>query len=199
MQGIYRILNKFNGNVYIGQVHANKGHKRRWIEHVYALRRNTHYNKHLQSAWNKYGEDAFVFEMVEEISDEGQLDFVEQRWINQTWNFSYNIQPTAGGSCLGQKRVLTDVAKDNIAAANKARAWTEKDRENQSRLLKGIKRTAKFKARRREIMLGSTQSFETRKKKSDKLKGRKFSPETIEKMRQAAKLREKKKAQNLDP
>ena len=69
VQGIYQIRNKNNGKVYIGQVYATKGANRRWLEHRAALRKGNHYNPHLQSAWNKYGEVNFSFEILEVVEN----------------------------------------------------------------------------------------------------------------------------------
>ena len=78
MTGIYRITNLKNNKVYIGQaVDIEKrleGHKRN-------LRGNYHINKHLQNAWNKYGEENFKFEIIEEC-EEDKLTEREQYWID---------------------------------------------------------------------------------------------------------------------
>ena len=60
----YLIMNTINGKVYIGQ---STQYSRRWAEHKRNLRKNTHPNKHLQQDWNEHGEDAFVFEVIEEL------------------------------------------------------------------------------------------------------------------------------------
>ena len=63
MIGIYKIKNKVNGKVYIGQsIRIEK----RWIDHKKTLRSNSHRNIYLQNAWNKYGEENFIHEIIEE-------------------------------------------------------------------------------------------------------------------------------------
>ena len=57
--GIYKIECIANNKVYIGQ---SINIKRRLYDHKTRLRKGTHKNKHLQNAWNKYGEDNFTFE-----------------------------------------------------------------------------------------------------------------------------------------
>jgi hypothetical protein len=60
----YSITNTINGKVYIGQ---STQYSRRWTTHKRNLRKNTHPNKRIQQDWNEYGEDAFVFEVIEEL------------------------------------------------------------------------------------------------------------------------------------
>ena len=56
--GIYQIKNIINNKSYIGQsTDINK----RIAKHKASLRHNKHNNSHLQNAYNKYGEDKFVF------------------------------------------------------------------------------------------------------------------------------------------
>lgn len=62
MIGIYIIKNIVDNKVYIGR---SKDIDSRISSHKCNLRRNKHINKHLQNAWNKYGEDNFKFEVVE--------------------------------------------------------------------------------------------------------------------------------------
>lgn len=63
--GTYRILNKINNKVYNGSSikidYRLNSHKR-------SLRKGGEHNKHLQNAFDKYGEENFVFEKLEEIA-----------------------------------------------------------------------------------------------------------------------------------
>lgn len=77
MVGIYSIKNKINNKIYIGQSHDIES---RWYHHKSDLRSNIHHNKHLQSAWNKYGEDNFDFSIIEECSI-SDLNNRETYWI----------------------------------------------------------------------------------------------------------------------
>jgi len=93
--GIYQIRNKSDGKVYVGStVDFNK----RWVSgHRRLLRRNKHCNRHLQSVWNKYGEENFVFEMLEEVKDKTLLIEREQHFFD-TMKPEYNICKTAGNT-----------------------------------------------------------------------------------------------------
>lgn len=84
--GIYQIENKVNSKVYIG---SSNNIKRRWQKHKALLRHNKHQNSHLQAAWNKYGEDNFIFSIIELCSIDSLLDR-EQYFINIR-NPEYNL------------------------------------------------------------------------------------------------------------
>lgn len=77
---IYRITCVVTGKFYIGST-LNK--TQRWARHRKGLREGAHPNKHMQAAWNFHGEDAFFFEVVEEVSDPTLLFAVEQRYLDK--------------------------------------------------------------------------------------------------------------------
>ena len=56
VSGIYCIENITNHKTYIG---SSKNIYQRLLKHFALLRYNKHQNAHLQSAWNKYGENSF--------------------------------------------------------------------------------------------------------------------------------------------
>ena len=82
------IRNKVNNKVYIG---SSVNIERRWYSHRYDLRCNKHNNKHLQNAWNKYGEDNFEFIVLEEVKDKSALRIREQYWLNKYQAFNASI------------------------------------------------------------------------------------------------------------
>lgn len=61
--GIYKIEHVTSGRVYVGSS-VNIASRRR--HHLGNLRRGSHFNVKLQNAWNKYGEQAFAFILIEE-------------------------------------------------------------------------------------------------------------------------------------
>ena len=184
-QGIYGIKNKVNNKMYVGQVNGKKGVEGRFLEHKRLLIKGSHYNKHLQRAWNKYGGDNFEFFILEEVCDIGELDDREQYWINEVWGNCYNMQPTAGGSCLGMKR--SDETKIKIGNANKKRVWTTESKLKQSNSQK--KRFKEFgtpcsvRERRRQCQLGRKHSKETKERIRLRHLGKVFSEETKNKIR----------------
>jgi len=113
MAVIYRITNMANGKFYIGS--ADSFARREW-QHKYALRRNEHKNPHLQASWNKYGEEMFVFEIVEAIP-EGQEQLVwEDKWLRECVGKPdcYNVNTLATAPRLGL--TLSEESKALISA-----------------------------------------------------------------------------------
>lgn len=93
--GIYEIKNTINNKRYIGQ---SINIEKRWQNHKRELKTQKHYNSHLQNSWNKYGESAFVFSIIEKCPKE-LLDEREQYWINinDSYNNGYNLDNGGSG------------------------------------------------------------------------------------------------------
>lgn len=60
--GIYQIRNILNGNFYIGSAFDLLGRRNR---HFSMLLYDKHVNDHLQNAYNCYGKENFIFEVIE--------------------------------------------------------------------------------------------------------------------------------------
>lgn len=73
--GVYQILNLVNGHCYIGRAYDLKKRKR---DHFDALRKGKYGISHWQNAFNKYGEKAFRFIVLDYIEDRKTLGFWEQ-------------------------------------------------------------------------------------------------------------------------
>jgi len=97
--GIYQIRNQLNSKRYVGSA-VNL--RRRQRAHFGGLRRGTHSNRHLQNAYNKYGEAAFVFSILEIVENPANLIECEQHHMD-TLKPEYNLSPTVG-SPLGCHR-----------------------------------------------------------------------------------------------
>ena len=63
--GIYRIKNKTNGAVYIGQAINIRS---RISHHKSLLKKGKHTNKLLQEDWNLFGEEAFTVKTIKKVS-----------------------------------------------------------------------------------------------------------------------------------
>lgn len=92
--GIYQIRNLVNNKIYIGQT-TMRFVKRYW-HHQWKLTENTHDNKHLQTAWQKYGPDNFVFEVLHVLKDGENINQLEINYIkaanSDNGEYGYNIQ-----------------------------------------------------------------------------------------------------------
>lgn len=99
ISGIYKIENKINHKVYIGE---SIDIKRRWKQHVKDLKGNYHRNSHLQHSWNKHGEDSFQFEIIEKC-DKDVLAEREMYWIeyfdSTNSDKGYNLTKGGDGTC----------------------------------------------------------------------------------------------------
>lgn len=79
--GIYRITNKTNNRQYIGSAVSFKN---RWHSHISSLRNNKHSNKFLQNDYNKCGEAAYVFDIVEiTIGTREERQTREQHYLDE--------------------------------------------------------------------------------------------------------------------
>ena len=81
-RGVYAIVNVADGKntTYVGS--TVKEFVLRLYTHRAWLRRNKHPNKHLQAAWNKYGEDSFEFQIIEQVENRMQILAQEQYWLD---------------------------------------------------------------------------------------------------------------------
>lgn len=77
--GIYGIHHKILKLIYIG---SSRNIINRWRRHKWMLRLNKHSNPYLQNAWNKYGEEAFEFIILEEITNLESLPSREKYWMD---------------------------------------------------------------------------------------------------------------------
>lgn len=173
------IQNKVNGKIYIGQ---SNNIERRHNEHKYSLNNNKEYNKHLQSAWNKYGEDNFEFTILLEC-EENQLNSYEQYYIFELMSYDnrvgYNKQYGGGNnkpteetkskmseSKKGKSHPISEETKNKISKTNIGRKGGFKDK----------KHSEETKKKMSEAHKGKPKSEETKKKmskvKKDKYKGK---------------------------
>jgi group I intron endonuclease len=115
---IYKITSA-NGKQYVGS--TVKGFEWRKKKHLNELRKNKHHNRHLQNAFGKYGENSFVFEVLEIVYDVSILTKKEQEWI-ETLHPEYNVLRDIK-SHIGVKRSKETCKK--ISDANKGKSHSE--------------------------------------------------------------------------
>jgi len=126
---IYQIKNVKNGKVYVG---STVDFKKRRNSHLHYLRQGRHRNRHLQRAFDLYGEENFHFSIIKETTRDLLLSD-EQDAIN-TLNPAYNICQVAS-SCLGVKR--TKEHTDKIRQANTGKKHSDETKKKLSEANKG--------------------------------------------------------------
>lgn len=201
--GVYQIRNQVNGNRYIGSAVNLRA---RWRRHLTSLRREQHRNSHLQAAFNKYGESAFILSILKYVEDSSQLIPCEQRFLN-TLKPEYNIFLIAG-SPLGYRhspearrkisKALMGVklSKEHCKKISegqrgkshpcKGHRHTEQTKRKLSEAARGRRLSTETRRKMAEAHIGKHPSDETRQKISDSLKGRRLSIETRRKLSEAA-------------
>lgn len=159
--GVYIILNKINGKFYVG---SSKKIKQRLSAHKVCLRRNNHHNQYLQKSWNKYGEDNFIFEIVEYCDLDSYLQR-EQHWIDfhNTTNeeIGYNICPKAA-TCAGRK--LSKTHKQNISNAHKSKYLNMSPEERQLAWIEHSKRLTGIRKLTEEEKIAFVERMKNSKK-----------------------------------
>ena len=172
MIGIYIIKCTESNKVYIGQ---SIDLKHRIYEHKSLLKKNKHINCHLQNAFNKYGENCFLFEVLEIIEEKDytkeKLDILEKQYISKfksnERNFGYNIEN--GGNGIGKlgietRKKLSLALKGNN---NNANAWRGKHHTEETKKLLSKQRKGKP-----SHLKGKTQTVEHIEKARQKKLGR---------------------------
>ena len=188
---IYKIRNVVNNKFYVGSTVDSR--KRFWA-HRKALRLGNHDCIHLQRAWDKYGEDCFKFEIIEQLNSKEELYPAEQKWLDEHFgkDYCYNVAAHADSPM----RDASPEIRAKLSA--KAKEWHEHNahpRQGMTHTPESIElMVANNKAPKGEnhYRYGKTVSEETRKKIGDtqrgkpKGPGRTVSPEGMAKIRAAA-------------
>ena len=159
---IYKITNRQNGKVYIGQTVQEL--EVRWYHHVYDATVKKLKTK-LGRAIRKYGKECFDIEELEktESLDEREIYFIH---LFGSIKKGYNIKIGGNGGPHAES------TKKKISKANTKRVWTEEMRQTMSESIKEWHKERGFVPR----------SEETRRKISEGNKGRKIAPKAKEAM-----------------
>jgi len=145
MMGVYEITNLLDGEMasYIGSSHDIKN---RWRQHIWRLRSGKHGNRHLQRAWDKWGEGAFSFCVLEQVDGVNELLSREQYYLDRLFESGdnpYNIASDASASARG--RVVSKEARLKMSIAKKGTTRSPEALRKQSETLRGRKRSEKTK------------------------------------------------------
>lgn len=194
--GIYVIRHNQTGVVYVGSA---LNIKKRWRDHRRELLRGKHHSIRLQNSWNKYGEQAFEFIVLEPVTQIETLIPREQHWIrffgSSMPTKGFNILPLAG-SRLGSKHHAGAKEKMRAAKLGKKRPPFSDEHRDKIRANKmgnkntlGQKRSMETKGKIRAAKMGCNNpmwgkpvSDETRRSLSSKLLGHEVTQSTREKI-----------------
>ena len=178
--GVYVIVNIDNQKRYIG---SSLDVRQRLEYHKNSLRRGTNRHKHLQSAFNKYGEAKFTFGPLLYCDPEMTLIY-EQTCLDEM-RPEYNKATCAESPMRGYK--MTDIQKARISIFHTGRKVSEETRAKMSAARKGHKVSEATRAKLSAANKGKSVSKETREKIGNLAKGRVASDESRAKMSKAQK------------
>ena len=144
--GIYQIRNTTNGHCYIGQ---SIDVAARWRSHRATLGHGRGVNPYLQSAWDKYGADAFEFEVLvamEPSIAQQELDDLEQDYVD-FFRPAYNLQRECTTTVRGLRWKLSGETRARQSAAQKGRTVSSEARANNARAQMGHRHTTETRAK----------------------------------------------------
>lgn len=178
--GIYKIVNTVNNKFYVGSaVNLAKRKTRHWAE----LRHQKHNNRHLQAAWNKYGEEVFQFVVIKELATKDELYPEENIWLQEHVgkDYCYNIGRLAEAPMLGMSGeksptwglVHTPESIEKIRVASTGREHTEESKEKISAFLRGKPKSEETKTKISETMTGENHFYYGKKRPEFAVKVRK--------------------------
>lgn len=126
MVGIYKITNKINGKIYIGQ---SNNCERRFQEHC-APSRAENSRIPVDLAIKKYGKENFSFEVVEQCNLE-LLNSREEYWIKYFNSIKDGYNCNAGGNqaSIGSNNGRAKLTEEDIIVIRKAYAEHKKQKE----------------------------------------------------------------------
>ena len=116
--GVYRIRNINNNDCYVGSA---KDIDKRWYRHKYDLNRNKHGNEHLQRAWNKYGENLYVFEIIEECQTILLLER-EQHYLDLKPKYNIGLKSSGGDNLTNnpnREKIIKRISDSNKIRCSK--------------------------------------------------------------------------------
>lgn len=147
IRGVYSILHAESGRRYVG---SSVNVRRRWTQHLRPLRKGRHPNVYLQAAWSRYGESAFSFEILEEVSAPAPLAEREKVWVEK---FAA-LDRGRGFNLREPGKEMPDEARAAISAANR-RKLSKEHCEAISQGRRGMKFTDEHRAAIKRVKTGA--------------------------------------------
>lgn len=195
--GIYCIENLTTHKKYIGQ--SNNIHER-WYHHKSMLKNNTHGNPYLQNAWNKYGENDFVFNVLEycdaNLLDDKEIYYIE---LYNTLDRQYGYNAREGGNTC----VFTEETKQKMSKTHKIKCQDETERKKLQQIAIDSWANDEYREKRcgeNHPMYGKHLPKEWRDKISQGNKGKKVirTQEQVDKWKETYKMNNHKPANRID-
>ena len=111
---VYKITNSINNKIYVGQ--TTETLKQRFSRHIGYQLRDSNYKSKIHRAMIKYGVENFSIELLEEVSNQDELNEREYYWIHKldTIKNGYNINDSGkkcGGDTLSNNPNLKEISK----------------------------------------------------------------------------------------
>lgn len=125
MIGVYRIKNLINGKCYYG---SSKNIEKRWSRHKRELNNNTHINCILQRAWDKYGENNFIFEIIE-VCDINVLLETEQKYLDSQQDYNIGIKSSGGDNLTKNPNRVKIIQKMTESVKQRYNSMTDKEKK----------------------------------------------------------------------
>jgi group I intron endonuclease len=155
---IYKVTNKINGKVYIGQT----------VRGLHERRRKHNYSKqvcHFHNAIRKYGKDSFKWEVLEECDTPNELNEMEFHYIEQFNSIEEGYNMVSGGGVMSgwshskeTKDLLSKKAKLRHATKghpNEGRKWSKEIRKRMGESKRGKKQSKQQREKHSRHMTGS--------------------------------------------
>jgi group I intron endonuclease len=169
---IYKFTHIESGRSYIGQTIQDPNRRR--LEHI-AASRHSPKSYHFHNAINKYGIEAFTFEVISQASSIDELNLLEAKFIEEfdSINNGFNIRSGGGNKThnadsLARMSEAQKAAHARRSAEGKDGGWTRADGGG---------------------MQGKKHSNEAKQKMSKAAKGRIITADALTKMSAAKKNR----------
>lgn len=108
---IYKILNKINGKIYVGQ--TSRSLKIRWEEHWYKSKFYSEKPKPLYCAFRKYGIENFSISELGTANTQRWANYLEETWIKilDTTNKSKGYNLTANGRIYFSEEICLKISR----------------------------------------------------------------------------------------
>lgn len=178
LSGVYIITNTVDSRIYIGSAWRFRS---RFCAHIYDLKKQRHHSKHLQSFFNKYGEDSIIFNPII-LCDKYEMKNIEQfllQYFKPKFNNSFNVFTPTLGVAMSEEtkkkislkhrgRKLSDEHKRKIGLGGKGHPGHNIGGVAHNR---GVPHTSESKKKMSEVRTGKKASDETKAKMSVRSSG----------------------------